>query len=225
MKRRKEAKMGQKVNPVSFRLPQSREWKSRWFSADKKQYQKILLEDIKIRRFLMKRLRLAGITQVQIERSINKMKIILHVSRPGVVIGRGGTGLELLKKELCKMISIIQPEKNLEIEAVEIKNPDLEAFLVATRIAEQLAKRLPYRRVVNKAIENVMAAGAKGVKIVLSGRVAGAEISRQEKFGDKGKSGNVPSQTLRANIDYASVPALTRSGFVGVKVWIYKGEE
>jgi small subunit ribosomal protein S3 len=217
--------MGQKVNPLSFRMPHLREWKSRWFSADKKQYQKNLLEDIKIRRFLLNKLRLAGLAQVQIERSINKMKIILFVSRPGVVIGRGGAGLELLKKELCQIISIAQPEKNLEIEAVEIKNPDLVAFLVAQRIAEQLEKRMPYRRVVNRAIENVMAAGAKGVKIILSGRIAGAEISRCEKFGDKGKTGNIPSQTLRADIDFASVPALTRSGFIGVKVWIYKGEK
>jgi small subunit ribosomal protein S3 len=216
--------MGQKVNPVSFRLPLLKDWKSRWFSADKKQYQKNLLEDIKIRKFLMNKLRLAGISQVQIERSINKMKIILFVSRPGVVIGRGGAGLELLKKELCRIVSMAQPEKNLEIEAVEVKSPDLVAFLVAQRVAEQLEKRLPYRRVVNRTIENVMASGAKGVKILLSGRIAGAEISRREKFGDKGKTGNIPSQTLRADIDFASVPALTRSGFIGVKVWIYKGE-
>ena len=217
--------MGQKVNPLSFRMPYLKEWKSRWFSADKKQYQKNLLDDIKIRKFLLNKLRLAGVAQVQIERSINKMKIILFVSRPGVVIGRGGTGLELLKKELCQIVTMAQPEKNLEIEAVEVKNPDLVAYLVAQRIAEQLEKRLPYRRVVNRAIENVMASGAKGVKIVLSGRIAGAEISRREKFGDKGKTGNIPAQTLRADIDFASAPALTRSGFIGVKVWIYKGEK
>ena len=217
--------MGQKVNPISFRLPYLKEWKSRWFSADKKQYQKNLLEDFKIRKFLLNKLRLAGISQVQIERSINKMKIILFVSRPGVVIGRGGSGLELLKKDLCRIVAMAQPEKNLEIEAVEVKSPDLVAYLVAQRIAEQLERRFPYRRVINRTIENVMASGAKGIKIVLSGRIAGAEISRREKFGDKGKTGNVPTQTLRADIDFASVPALTRSGFIGVKVWIYKGEK
>ena len=216
--------MGQKVNPISFRIPQSRDWKSIWFSAGKNQYQKNLLEDVKIRKFLLNKLKLAGISQVRIERSINKMKVILHVSRPGVVIGRGGSGLEMLKKELCDMVSLIQPEKNLEIEAVEVKNPDLNAYLVAQKIAQQLERRMPYRRVVGRTIENVMAVGAKGVKVVLSGRIAGAEISRQEKFGDKGKTGNIPSQTLRADIDFASVPALTRSGFIGVKVWIYKGE-
>lgn len=216
--------MGQKVNPISFRLPLTNDWKSRWFSANKKQYQKNLLEDVRLRKFLLGKLKLAGISQVQIERSINKIKIILFVSRPGVVIGRGGSGLELLKKDICKMVSMAQPEKNLEIEAVEVKKPDLSAYLVAQKVAEQLEKRFPYRRVVSKTIENTMAAGAKGIKIILSGRINGAEISRREKFGDKGKTGNIPSQTLRADIDFASVPALTRSGFVGVKVWIYKEE-
>jgi len=173
----------------------------------------------------MAKLKLAGISQVIIERSINKMKVILHVSRPGVVIGRGGSGLETLKRDLCQMVSIDKPEKNLEIEAVEIKSPDLVAFLVANKIVEQLERRFPHRRAVSRAIETVMASGAKGIKIVIAGRINGAEISRTEKFGDKGKTGNVPTQTLRADIDFASVPALTRSGYIGVKVWIYKGEE
>lgn len=214
--------MGQKVNPLGFRLTLSKDWQSRWFSDDKRQYRENLLEDVKIRRFLMKKLKLAGIVQVQIERAINKMKIILYVSRPGVVIGRGGSGLELLKKELCQLVSIPEPEKNLELEPVEVKNPELLAQLVAVRITEQLEKRFPHRQVVNRTIERVMAAGAKGIKIVLSGRIAGAEISRTEKFGDRGKSGTVPAQTLRADIDYAQVPALTRSGYIGVKVWIYR---
>ncbi|PIU02153.1 30S ribosomal protein S3 [Candidatus Shapirobacteria bacterium CG09_land_8_20_14_0_10_49_15] len=217
--------MGQKVNPVSFRLPQNKDWQSRWFASDKTRYRDNLWEDIKIRRFLMERLVMAGIVRVQIERSINKFKLILYVSRPGVVIGRGGSSLEVLKKQLVKMISIPQPEKNLEIEVVEIENPELSAQLVAQRIAEQLQRRFPHRRVVNKAIERVMAAGAKGVKIVLSGRIEGAEISRVEKFGDRGQGATVPSQTLRADIDYVGFPALTRSGYIGIKVWIYKGKE
>ena len=217
--------MGQKVNPIGFRLVQSKDWQSRWFTDDKKQYRENLLEDVKIRRYLMKKLNLAGIVQVQIERAINKMKIILYVSRPGVVIGRGGSGLELLKKELSLMVSIHEPEKNLEIEPLEVKNPELSAQLVAVRIAEQLEKRFPHRRVVSRTIERVMAAGAKGIKIVLSGRIAGAEISRTEKFGDRGKGATVPTQTLRADIDYAQVPALTRSGYIGVKVWIYREEK
>lgn len=218
--------MGQKVNPIGFRLTLSKDWRSRWFAADKKLYKKNLLEDLKIRQFLMERLKLAGIVRVQIDRSINKLKITLYVSRPGVVIGRGGSGLELLKKELCKIVSFPDAEKNLELEdIVEVKNPELVAHLVATRIAEQLEKRLPYRRVVTKAIERVVASGAKGVKVVIAGRVAGAEISRTEKFGDKGKTGTIPAQTLRADVDYAQIPAFTRSGYIGVKVWIYRGEK
>lgn len=218
--------MGQKVNPVGFRLALNKDWRSRWFARDRKEYKKNLLEDVKIREFLIEKLKLAGIVRVQIDRFINKTKVTLYVSRPGVVIGRGGAGLELLKKELCKIVSLPDPQKNLEIEdIIEVKNPDLEAFLVAQRVTEQLEKRLPYRRVVAKTIERVMAAGAKGIKITLSGRIAGAEISRREKFGDKGGAGTVPSQTLRADIDYAQVPAFTRSGYIGVKVWIYRGEK
>lgn len=213
--------MGQKVNPIGFRLPQSLDWQSRWFSDNKRRYQQNLLEDVKIRKFLMEKLKLAGIVRVQIDRLINKMKITLFVSRPGVVIGRGGSGLELLKKELLKKVSIPEPEKNLDLDVVEIKNPELSAHLITLRIVEQLEKRLPYRRVVAKTIERVMAAGALGVRIVLSGRIAGAEISRREKF----QQGKVPLQTLRADIDYAQIPAFTKSGYVGVKVWIFKGEK
>jgi small subunit ribosomal protein S3 len=213
--------MGHKVNPVVFRLGYWQPWKSRWFARKPKQYQKNLVEDYKIRRFLMDKLRLAGIVNVQIERFINKMKISLFVSRPGVVIGRGGKSLEMLKKDLCKMVSIPEPEKNLEIEPVEVKNAELSAHLVATRIAEQLERRLPHRRVVAKMMDRVTAAGAKGVRIVLSGRIAGAEISRREKYA----RGKVPLQTLRANIDYAQVPALTKFGYIGIKVWIYTGEK
>lgn len=218
--------MGQKVNPVGFRLPIDKDWRSRWFTADKKTYRQNLLEDIKIRRFLMEKLRLAGIVRVQIDRSINKLKITLYVSRPGIVIGRGGTGLELLKKELCQMVTTPNPEKNLEIEdIIEVKNAETVAYLVAARIAEQLEKRMPHRRVVNRAIERAMASGAKGIRILLAGRIGGSEISRTEKFGDRGQEGSVPTQTLRADIDYAQVPAFTRYGYVGVKVWIYKGEK
>ena len=169
----------------------------------------------------MKKLELAGIVRVQIERSINRVKITLFVSRPGVVIGRGGSGLELLKKELVKLVSIPEPEKNLELDVAEIKNPELSARLVGIRTAEQLEKRMPHRRVVNKTIERVMGAGAAGIKIVLSGRIGGAEIGRRETY----QRGSMPLQTLRAKIDYAQTPALTKSGYVGIKVWVYTGEE
>ncbi len=212
--------MGQKVNPFGFRLQDSKRWKSRWFARDPKQYRKNIFEDHKIRRYLMDKLALAGIVEARIDRSINKMKITLIVSRPGVVIGRGGSGLELLKKELITMVSLSEPEKNLEIDVEEVKDPELSAQIVATRVAQQLEKRMPYRRVANKAVERVMSAGAKGVKIALAGRVGGTEVGRTETF----KDGAIPLQTLRANIDYAQVPALTRFGYVGVKVWIHKGE-
>lgn len=213
--------MGQKVNPFGFRLIESKQWKSRWFASNPKQYRKNILEDHKIRRYLMDKLALAGIVEARIARSINKMKITLVVSRPGVVIGRGGSGLELLKQELVKMVSLPEPEKNLEIDVEEAKEPELSARLVVTRVAQQLEKRMPYRRVANKAVERVMSAGAKGVKIALAGRVGGTEVGRTETF----KKGAVPLQTLRADIDYAQAPALTRFGYVGVKVWIYKGEK
>lgn len=208
--------MGNKVNPSIFRLGTVYDWKSRWFST--KNYPNNLLEDLKIRTFLLKKLRLAGISQVEIERSIHKVKIIIWVSRPGVVIGRGGVGLEELKKELVKFLTIPNPEKNLEIVTQELKSPDLSAYFVAQRIAEQIEKRMFSRKVVLRAVERVMSAGAKGVKVVLAGRIEGADIARKQTYTE----GSVPLSTIRAEVDYASFPALTRSGYVGVKVWIFK---
>ncbi len=211
--------MGQKVNPIGFRIPlsPSTSWISRWFSTSKVRYSQYLAEDLKLRKALMSKLKIAGVTKVEIERSLKSLKVIIHVSRPGVVIGRGGAGIEDLKKYIAKLIKATKVDLQIE----EVKNPEINAYLVAIRIAEQLEKRLPARRVATKTIEKVMASGAKGVKILLSGRVNGAEISRRESY--KSPSGSVPLQTLRANVDYASLPALTRSGYVGVKVWIYLG--
>lgn len=211
--------MGQKVNPISFRLGNLYTWNSLWY-ANKKNFKKTLLEDVALREYLMAKLKLAGIIGVRIERSINKIKIIPQVTRPGVVIGRGGSGLEELKKALCKKVSIPDPEKNLEISPEEVKNPDSSAFFVAQRVAEQLEKRMPHRYVIKKAMERAMSSGAQGIKVRLGGRIGGAEIARRERFS----VGKVPLQTLRARIDFAQVPAFTRSGYVGVKVWIYQGE-
>lgn len=211
--------MGQKIHPIGFRIGVGESWKSRWF-ADKKRYPKNVLEDVKIRRFLFEKLKLAGIVEVNIERLIHKMKITIHVTRPGVVIGRGGSGLEDLKKLLANKVSIPEPEKNLQIEVAEVKEPELSAQLVATRIAFDLERRLPHRRVMARTQERVMGAGAKGIKIVLSGRIAGADIARTERY----VKGKVPLGTLRAKIDYAQTPALTKSGYIGIKVWICKGE-
>jgi small subunit ribosomal protein S3 len=215
--------MGQKVNPKGFRIGGLYTWDSRWY-ADDADYKKFLLEDIKLREFLMSKLQMAGIVKVEIERSINTIKIILHVSRPGVVIGRGGSGLEMLKKTIAKKLNIKVSDKKsakLDLEVREVKNPDLSARLVLDKLIYQLARRYPHRRAVSKAIEKVMSSGAKGVKIVLSGRIGGAEISRTEKYAE----GKIPLQTLRADIDYVEAPALTKLGYVGIKVWIYKGEK
>lgn len=210
--------MGRKINPKAARLGILHTWNSRWFAKDKK-YKEFLLEDVKIRRALMKNLKPAGISQVEIERSINKIDITLHVSRPGVVIGRGGAGLEEVKKMVEGIVASGTPSKlKLEIKVEPIKEPNLDAYLVAATIADQLGKRLPHRRVISAAIGKVMTAGARGVKIALSGRIAGADISRRETF----KAGTIPLSTLRENIDFAIFPSLTRSGYIGVKVWICK---
>jgi small subunit ribosomal protein S3 len=216
--------MGQKINPVAFRTGTFLPWRSRWFADDIK-YKQYLYEDIQIRKALMEKLKLAGISGVEIERLPKTMEITVTVSRPGVVIGRGGSGIEEVKKfvvgEVEKARGKSAKDIKIDFKVNEIKNPELSAHLVATRIAAELERRLPHRRVVTKAIERVMQSGALGVKIVLGGRIGGAEISRVEKF----QEGSVPTQTLRENIDYSQVPALLKRGYVGVKVWIHKKEE
>lgn len=212
--------MGQKVNPRALRLAANQDWSSRWF--EDKKYKETLLEDYKIRKSLMERLKHAGISEVQIERSINNIKITAFVSKPGMVIGRGGTGLEELKLFLVKLLDKkTQNQFKMDIRVEPVKEPNLNAYLVAKNMSEQLVRRLPAKRVMKSMGERVMGSGAKGVRIVLSGRIGGAEIGRREKL----QQGTVPLSTIRANIDYASSPALTKKGFIGVKVWINKGEE
>lgn len=210
--------MGQKVHPLGFRLGIANPWGSRWFANGKK-YQQNLSEDIRIREVLMKKLRPAGVANLEIERSASKVKIIIFVAKPGVLIGRGGTGLAELKKFLLKELKI-KEENNLEIVPMDIKTPDLSAYLVAQNVADMLVRRMPAARVMNQSVERVMNSGAKGVKIMLSGRIGGAEIARTEKKA----AGAIPLHTLRTDVDFAVVPALTKSGYVGVKVWINKGE-
>lgn len=214
--------MGKKVNPVAFRLAVKNSpftWHSQWF-AKKSDYRKFIMEDKKIRDFLEEKLKTAGLINSKIERLGAHLKLIIQVSRPGVVIGRGGRGLEELKNGLVGLIDSADLEKNLEIEVEEVKNSELSAKLILERIVFQLERRMPYRRVVNKAMESVMNAGALGVKIVLAGRIAGVEVSRVEKFS----KGKVSLSSIRANIDYYEKPALTKSGYVGVKVYINRGE-
>ncbi len=214
--------MGQKVNPTGFRLGSFFTWKSTWY-ADPAEYSDTMLEDHRLREFLEKKLIGAGVVQIGIERSLTMITVVLHVARPGVVIGKGGANLEVIKKDVERVLNVAKQKKDkvkIDIRVQEVKKPDLSSKLVAERIVDQLIKRYPHRRAVSQAIEKVMAAGAKGVKIALAGRIGGAEISRTEKYFE----GKVPTQTLRANIDYFEMPARTRSGYVGIKVWINKGE-
>jgi small subunit ribosomal protein S3 len=210
--------MGQKVNPIAFRLEtvkNSPEWLSSWY-AGKKKYPIYLLEDKKIRDFVQKKLYSAGIVAIKIERSVKKIKLTLVVSRPGLVIGRGGKELESLKKDVVKLMSKDSGKQNIDIQVEEFKHVDLSAKLIAEKIAFQLTKRMPYRRVVLSSMEKSMSAGAKGIKIILGGRINGAEISRREKFSQ----GKVPLSTIKSKIDYAECPSLTRSGYIGVKVYL-----
>lgn len=210
--------MGQKINPRAFRLGLIYNWNSRWFASGEK-YRDLVLKDAKLRKALMEKLRPAGIAQVEIERLLNKIAIIIHVSRPGVVIGRGGSGMEELKKYVEGILEITPDRKNVfkvELKVEPIKEPNLNAYLVANNIADQLIKRIPHRRASRQMIQRVMGAGAKGVRVVLSGRIAGAEIARYEKF----QQGTMPLSTMREKIDFVALPALTKSGYIGVKVWI-----
>jgi small subunit ribosomal protein S3 len=216
--------MGQKVNPTGFRTGSFLPWKSRWFS-DTASYKDYLLEDIKIRKALLAKLKMAGVTSVEIERLPKSMVIVVTVSRPGVVIGRGGTGLEELKKYVLEIIKEGRKGKvgdlKIDLQVNEVANPELSAELVASRIVSELERRIPHRRVVTKAMERVMQAGALGVKVILSGRIEGAEISRTEKY----HIGSIPSQTLREEIDYSQMPALCKRGYIGVKVYIHRKKE
>lgn len=209
--------MGQKVNPHALRLKSVFNWQSRWFNE--RQYKETVLEDFQLRKLLLEKLKTAGVSTVEIERSINSLKIIIHVARPGIVIGRSGSGLEELKKVItgffAKKYGKQMPRLDFDIQG--IKEPNLDAYLVARNVAEQLERRLPFKRVLNQQAERVMGAGAKGVRILLSGRVAGSEIGRREKI----QVGTVPLSTIRERIDFASVPSLTKKGYVGVKVWIH----
>ena len=205
--------MGQKTNPIGLRLGIIRSWESRWFSE--KNYSDLLQEDINLRKYLIKRLSSAGISKIVIERPAKLANVILYTSRPGVIIGKKGSDIEKIKKNLMK---ITDSEVNVNIK--EIKKPELNANLVAENIAQQLVKRIAYRRAMKRAMQSAMRLNAKGIKVMLSGRLAGNEIARTEWL----REGSIPSHTLRAEIDYGFAEALTTYGIIGVKVWIYKGE-
>ena len=205
--------MGQKVNPHGLRVGVIKDWDSKWYAG--KDYEKFLLEDIKIREFIKEKLFLSGISKVEIERASNKARISIHTAKPGMVIGRQGSNIELLKSDLKKMT-----ESAIEINIVEVKTPDMDATLVAENIAAQLERRIAFRRAMKQCVGRTMRMGAKGIKITCGGRLGGAEIARSEAY----REGSIPLHTLRADIDYGTAEAHTTYGRIGIKVWIYKGE-
>ena len=205
--------MGQKVNPHGIRLGIVKDWDARWY-ADK-DFAQNLHEDIKIRDYLKKSLQTAGVPRVETERSKNRLKLTIHTAKPGMVIGRGGSGIEQIKEGLKNLT-----EKRVDINIAEIKQPDLDATLVAENIAAQLERRIAFRRAMKQAVGRTMRLGAKGIKIAGSGRLGGAEIARRESY----REGSIPLHTLRADIDYGTAEAHTTYGRIGIKVWIFKGE-
>lgn len=208
--------MGQKVHPIGFRLGVIKNWSSRWYS--KHEYAKFLLEDIRIRGYIEKKFKAAGVSVVEIERAAKNLKINIHSSRPGIIIGKKGAGAESLKDELVRHCKITSGDPSLNV--FEVKKPDLDAKLVAESIREQLERRVSFRRAMKKSLGQTMKAGAKGIKIQLCGRLGGADMSRMERYME----GRVPLHTIRADIDYGTAEALTTFGLIGVKVWIFKGE-
>ena len=206
--------MGQKINPTGLRIGVIKDWESRWY-ANKATFGDTLVEDYELREYLLETLAPAGVPKVEIERTAKRVRINIHVAKPGMVIGRGGAEIEKLKATLEKKL-----KKDVSLNIIEIKNPDVNSTLVAESIALQLEKRISYRRALKQAIGRAMKLGAKGIKIQVSGRIGGAEIARSETY----KEGTIPLQTIRADIDYGFAEAKTTYGRIGVKVWIYTGE-
>lgn len=211
--------MGQKVNPVGFRVGVIRTWDSRWFakarSGAPKQYMKFLHEDYRLRKYIKKKLKHAGVSKIEMERTGDKLKVIISTARPGIVIGKKGTGIDSLKEDIQK-----QTKSTVFVNIQEVRKPDLDAQLVAENIALQLEKRISWRRVLKKSIASSIRSGVRGIKVMVSGRLDGAEIARTEWYNEK----SVPLHTLRADIDYGTAEALTTYGIIGIKVWIYRGD-
>ena len=205
--------MGQKVNPVGLRLGIIRTWDSRWYADEN--YADMLHEDLRIRKLLHSRLSQAGVSKVVIERPAKKARITIHTARPGVIIGKKGTDIEKLRLELSKMTG-----SEVHVNIVEIRKPEIDAQLIAENVAQQMERRVSVRRAMKRAVQNTMRIGAKGVKIMISGRLNGAEIARTEWY----REGRVPLHTLRADVDYGFAEAHTTYGVIGVKVWVFKGE-
>lgn len=206
--------MGQKVHPHGFRVGVIKNWDARW-TAKKSQFADNLVEDDKIRKFVKNKLFAAGVSKIEIERAANKVSVNIYTAKPGIVIGKGGAGIDVLKADLLKLTG-----KNVIVNIIEVKRPDLDAQLIAENVAGQLERRISFRRAMKQAIGRSMKAGLKGIKIMCSGRLGGAEIARSEQYHE----GSIPLQTIRADIDYGFAEAHTTYGRIGVKVWAYKGE-
>lgn len=205
--------MGQKVHPIGFRIGVIKDWESKWYAG--KDYGDLLLEDVKIREYLKKKLKDSALSHVEIERSSNRVNVTIHTAKPGMVIGKGGAEVEVIRNHIASFSN-----KKVHINISEIKYPDLVAVLVAESIAQQLERRVSFRRAMKQALQRTMRSGAKGIKTAVSGRLGGAEIARSEGYNE----GTVPLHTLRADIDYGTAEAHTTYGLIGVKVWIYRGE-
>lgn len=206
--------MGQKVHPYGLRVGYTKVWLSRWF-ARHRTYAEFLVEDQQIRRYLKKQLKTAAVARIEIERAANRVRVFIHTAKPGIIIGRRGVDIDRLREELHRLT-----HREVYIDIKEVKNPAIEAQLVAENIAFQLERQIAFRRAMKRALQMAMSAGAKGVRVRCGGRLAGAEISRREGY----REGSIPLQTLRADIDYGFAEALTTYGLIGVKTWIYKGE-
>lgn len=206
--------MGQKVSPVGLRIGINKDWEAKWY-ANKKNVSKYLNNDIKIRKFLLKKYKNAGVSKIVIERNKNRCEVYIHAAKPGLIIGQNGKDIETVKKQVSKLVN-----EDVQFSILEVKNPDLVAQLVADQIAHNIENRVSFRVAQKKAIRNTMKAGAKGIKTLVSGRLGGADIARGEQY----QEGTTPLHTLRADIDYATSEADTTYGKIGVKVWIYKGE-
>ncbi|MGD9818116.1 MAG: 30S ribosomal protein S3 [Desulfomonilaceae bacterium] len=205
--------MGQKVHPHGFRLGVTRMWDSRWFSQ--KEYGDFLIEDLKLRQFVKKRLAQASVSKMEIERAAGKVKLLIHTARPGIVIGPKGAEIEKLRKDILKVT-----DKDVYVDVKEIRKPEIDAQLVAENVAQQLERRIAFRRAMKKSVSSALKSGAKGIRIATAGRLGGAEMARREWY----REGRVPLHTLRADIDYGFAQATTTYGVIGIKVWIFKGE-
>lgn len=210
--------MGQKVSPLLLRIPYIKDWRSLWY-ADKKEYAKNVLEDFKVRDYIKKKFAQAAVSRIEIERMASQLRVRICSARPGVIIGRRGADIEKLKNELLK-ITGLKNQEDIKVDIKEIKNPSIDAQLVAQNVALQLEKRIAFRRAMKRAIDQALSSGAKGIKISCAGRLGGAEMSRRETY----KIGKLPLHTFRADIDYGFAEALTTYGILGVKTWIYKGD-